>query len=362
MRIAHVIDDLGCGGAEQVVASLAARQSRAGNSVQVMCLRNIGTNSVDVGKLQSAGVEVVVLRKPPGFHWATLQKVKNHLEHHRTEIVHTHNHLVHHYGVAGGRLARVPVILNTLHGSASLQASASWAKGLFWISCLLSDKLVCVDETVRDVFQRKFRFPVRKLDVVRNGADLDRFLSITRRAPGDRVTFGSIGRLEPVKGYSTLLHAFALLYREDPRVRLRVLGDGTLRSDLQVLAKNLSIADAVSFEGFSLDTPSFLAGIDIYVLSSLSEGLPLTILEAMAAGVPVVATTVGGVPELLKGSGCGWLCSPGNADALAETMRTALNALDLVAIGERGRSFVEESYSVERMARDYGELYRALLA
>lgn len=362
MRIAHIIDDLGCGGAEQMVASLAAWQSHKSHLVLVICLRDVGANPVNIDELREAGVEIVTLGKPPGFHLATLQKLKARLEHDRIEVLHTHNHLVHHYGVAAGRLARVPVILNTLHGIASLQTSASWTKALFWCSCLLSDRLVCVDDKVRHAFRENYCFPIRKLGIVRNGADLKRFLSLTRRAPGNTLTFGSIGRLEPVKGYSTLLRAFAVLHREDSRVRLRLLGDGTLRTDLQALAKNLSISNAVSFEGFSLDTPSFLAGIDIYVLSSLSEGLPLTLLEAMAAGLPIVATAVGGVPELIERSKCGWLCLPGDPEALAETMRMAIAAPDPRAIGALGRRFVAESYSVERMADDYDNLYRALLA
>lgn len=361
MRIAHLIDDLGCGGAEQVVASLASYQSRYRHSVQVICLRDIGPNPVDVSALAAAGVEIVSLDKPPGFHFGTLRKLRDHLKCHRIEVLHTHNHLVHHYGVVAGRWASVPVILNTLHGSVSLQSSAVWARVLFWFSCLLSHRLVCVDQKVRDVFRQGYFFPDSKLGVVENGADLGRFLALPRRTTGETVTFGNIGRLDPVKGHDILLKAIALLRREHLHVRLRILGDGDLQSDLRALAQRLSITDAVSFEGFSLDTPAFLANTDVYVISSLSEGLPLTLLEAMAAGVPVVATAVGGIPKVIDKAKCGWVCPPNNPEALADAMRQALLAPDLATIGARGRAATKKSFSIERMARDYEDLYLVLL-
>jgi glycosyltransferase involved in cell wall biosynthesis len=144
-------------------------------------------------------------------------------------------------------------------------------------------------------------------------------------------------------------------------VRLRILGDGDLQSDLRALAQRLSITDAVSFEGFSLDTPAFLANTDVYVISSLSEGLPLTLLEAMAAGVPVVATAVGGIPEVIDKAKSGWVCPPNNPEALADAMRQALLAPDLATIGARGRAAAKKSFSIQRMARDYEDLYHVLL-
>lgn len=297
MRIAHMIDDLGCGGAEQVVASLASWQGRSGHSVQVICLRSIGPNPVDISALACAGVEIVTLDKPSGVHFKTMRKLISHLKRNCIEVLHTHNHLVHHYGAVAGRWARVPAIINTMHGTASLQLSARWTKALFWFSCLLSHRVVCVDRQVHWALRRVYPLPASRLCVVENGIDLSRFLSISRRAPGQMLAFGSIGRLERVKGHEILLRAFASLRKEHPFARLRILGDGALRDELRVLAGDLSISNYVSFEGFSLDTPFFLGNTDIFVISSLSEGLPLTLLEAMASGLPVVATAVGGVAE-----------------------------------------------------------------
>jgi glycosyltransferase involved in cell wall biosynthesis/peptidoglycan/xylan/chitin deacetylase (PgdA/CDA1 family) len=361
MRIVHLIDDLGCGGAEQVVASLACRQSRSGHLVRVICLRGIGSNPVDVAGLIDAGVEILTLDKPPGFHFDTLRKLKSYLKSHQIEVLHAHNHLVHHYGAVAARLAGTPAILNTLHGTSSLLIAPSWAKSLYWISCFMGDKVVSVCSQVHGVIHKSFHLPPKKCVVVDNGVDLSQFLGIRRDLPGKTVTFGSIGRLDPVKDHKNLLNAFAILRKRHPHVQLRLLGDGELRDDLEELARNLSIADRVHFEGFTLETARFLSSIDVYVISSRSEGLPLVLLEAMGAALPIVATAVGEVPSILRNAQCGWICPPSSPDELAESMEKALVAPDLAAIGARGRRAVELRYSAERMARDYIDLYEAVL-
>jgi len=360
MRIVQLVDSLDCGGAEQVAASLAVRQSQQGHLVRVVCLRDLGPLPVDVQALRGANVEIVTLHKPPGFHFGTLRRLMRYLKQNRIDVLHTHNHLVHHYGAVAGRWAGTPVIVNTLHGTATLRMPR-WAKALFWLSCLISHRVVSVSTQVREAFRKAYLLPGKKLGVVDNGIDLSRFLAIPRRAQGEIMTFGNVARLDPVKDHENLLRAFSILRKRGPRVRLRLLGDGELRSALEQLAKSLSIANDVQFEGFSLDTPAFLGTIDIYVISSLNEGLPLTMLEAMAAGIPIVATAVGAIPDVLGDAQCGWLCAPSNSSELAEAMRKALVSPDLAVIGARGRSAAKERYSVERMARDYEILYETLL-
>jgi glycosyltransferase involved in cell wall biosynthesis len=361
MRIAHLIDDLGCGGAQHVVVGLAVCQSRSGHPVEVICLRDVGEDAIDIGALTAAGVEIIELRKPPGFHIGTLRALAHRLKRGRFDVLHAHNHLVHHYGAVAARWARVPAILNTLHGTDSLQKSAGWSKLLFWTACLIGDKVVCVDPKVRDVIQSAYPLLQDRIAVIRNGVALARFLELRRSAPGKVVTFGTIARLVPVKGHTVLLQALAALKKTYPDVRLRLLGDGPLMPDLQALAAVLDIAEEVRFEGYHLDTPGFLRDVDIFVIPSLSEGLPLALLEAMGAGLPVVATAVGGITEIIERSGAGWLCQPDDPHLLEAAMRKALLA-DRAVIGARARDAVREVFSVERMAREYETLYAEMLA
>ena len=360
MRILQLIYSLDYGGLEQMVASLAVCQSRSSHSVRVACLCELGPQPLGLSTLAAAGVEVLTFDKPPGFCFETLRKLAVYLKDQRIDVIHTHNHLVHHYGAVAGRLAGCPAILNTLDGTATLQMHPL-AKALFWFSCVISDKIVCVCPQVHEVFRKTFRLPDKKLCVIDNGIDLSPFLEIPRYPLGDAVTFGNIGRLDQVKDQQGLLRAFAILRKTHPHARLRLLGDGVLRSDLECLTKDLAITENVIFEGFSSDTARFLSSIDIYVISSRSEGLPLTLLEAMGAALPVVATAVGGVPDILGNAQGGWLCPPCNPNELAKAMEKALLSPDLGIVGAQNRKAAQEHYSVERMTRDYDHLYKQLL-
>jgi len=361
MRIAHVIDSLDCGGAEQVAASLAVCQSRQGHSVWVVCLRGLGSQPVGTQALGKAGVNIVTLEKPPGFHLHTLRKLAAFLKEQRIDVVHAHNHVVHHYGAVAARWAGAPAVLNTLHGSSSLLMAPLWTKVLFWLSCVISDRVVSVCLQVQEVFRKSFPLPGKKTCVVNNGVDLSRLPAIPPRARGKVLTFGTIGRLDPVKDHANLLEAFAILRNKHPDTQLRLLGDGILRHELQQLAATLSVADAVCFEGFDLDVARFLGSIDVYVISSRSEGLPLTLLEAMGAGLPVVTTAVGEVPRIIGAARGGWLCPPSSPEKLAEAMAKALEEPDLSTMGAANRRAAEQYYSAERMAHDYEALYGAIL-
>jgi glycosyltransferase involved in cell wall biosynthesis/peptidoglycan/xylan/chitin deacetylase (PgdA/CDA1 family) len=359
MRIAHLVDSLDYGGAEKVVVGLALQQARR-HAAHVICLRDLGPQPLGVSTLARAGVQVATLGKPSGPHAGTLVKLIKYLRRHRIEVVHTHNHLVHHYGAVAGRLAGCPAIINTLHGSATLTMNA-WAKALFWTSSRLGHKVVSVCRQVHDVFRAAYRLPCGHYAVVNNGVDMPAATNVGHCSRSTPMTFGNVARFDPVKDHDTLLRAFAVVRKQRPYARLRLLGDGELLPDMKQLAEQLSIADNVEFEGFSPDASSFLKKIDVYVIASRNEGLPLTLLEAMAAGIPVVSTAVGGVPEIIGDAGCGWLCRPSDINDLATTMVKALDRPDLNLVGARGRQAVERHYSVERMACDYESLYESVL-
>lgn len=361
MRIAHLIDDLGCGGAEQVVVNLATAQAHNGNPVWILCLRGLGDQTVNLLPLEQAGIATVLLHKPSGLHFGTLRRLYRFLKAQRIDVLHAHNHLVQHYAAVSARLAPT-FCVNTLHGTASIQSAPGWSKVLFWASCLISDQVVSVCADVDTVLRGAFHLPVGKLSVVDNGIDFTDFLGIERAADRIPTTFGTIARLEPVKDHWTLIRAFSLLRREHPGIRLRILGDGSLRQKLQDLASGLRVADAVRFDGFSLNTAGFLSEIDVYVISSRSEGLPLTLLEAMGAGLSIVATSVGEIPRILSEADCGWLCPPSSPESLRDSMRAALLAPDRKSVGAKGRAFAMNRYSSGRMAKDYAELYARLFA
>ena len=359
MRIVHLVDDLDFGGLQQIVAQMSRCLAGLNHSVSIVCLRH-AADGVSVDELRKSGVKVLELHKPGGPHLPTLRQLTAYLREQRTEVLNSHNHLVHHYAILAGRAAGVPAVVNTLHGTATL-VMQSWAKLLFWASCMASDRVICVSPEVHDAFSHRFALPRKKLCVVVNGIELGPFLALPRPASNGAAVFGNVGRMVAVKDHQTLLEAFAIVLRQHPQSRLRLLGGGPLESRLRKAAQDLNISESVDFCGFSRDIAGFLSTIDIFVSSSLSEGLPLTLLEAMGAGLPVVSTAVGGIPGVVQRTGGAWLCPPGDPTALAEAMQTVVHSPDRLDAAEGARQAVCKFYSVDRMASDYIRLYTELL-
>jgi glycosyltransferase involved in cell wall biosynthesis len=198
--------------------------------------------------------------------------------------------------------------------------------------------------------------------VILNGIPMESFLA-RPAAPGSRlprIRFGTIGRLVPAKAHSILIDAFARVSRSIPAAELSIFGYGSLDAELAGQIARLGLEARVRLEGRTGDSPGALADLDVFVLSSVSEGLPLVILEAMAAGLPIVSTSVGGVPEVLPEESA-WLCPPGDTEALARAMLQAAESGDLRERGETARRVATASCGLEHMARRYEELYRRLL-
>ncbi len=357
MKILELVNSLEIGGAEKMVVDLSQALAAEGHTVTVACLRRAGPLA---RHLEQSRIEVLELCKPEGFRLETARKLASHLKVRAIEVVHTHNPLVHHYGVFSARLARVPVTVTTVHGPANIQARTP-STLLFELSCLWSDRVVSCCGTVEQHLKNATMIAGRRSVVIRNGIPLDAFDRTACKEPNSVFTFGAVGRLVPVKDHLTLLEAFARVRKSQPHCRLEILGDGPLRGELESRVQALRMADSVRLLGDGLQVPAFLSDIDAFVLSSVSEGLPLTVLEAMGAGRPIVATAVGAIPELLEAAQCGWLAKPQDPEELAAALLAAAAAPDLRARGERGRAYVRRAYSVAGMAAEYEALFLRLL-
>jgi len=357
MRITELVNNLEIGGAERVVSDLALGLQSRGHALNVICLRGAGPLA---RALRDSGIEVCALEKHGGFSFKAARALAGHLRLSRADVMHTHNPLVHHYGVLAARWAGVPVVVNTFHGPGNLTGFGR-SQTIFDASCLWSDRVVPCCEAVGEHLRHVTLAARRKLTVIPNGIPLERFLALQPRAADGDFVIGSVGRLVPVKNHASLLEAFALVCREELRVRLEILGDGPLRSSLEQTARAMGIGNKVVFHGPSLDVPGFLSRLDTFVLCSLSEGLPLTLVEAMAAGLPVVGTTVGAIPELVSAANCGWLCSPGDPRQLVAALLKSLRCDARVQWGFRGRDYVLEHHTAESMTNAYEQLFGRLL-
>jgi glycosyltransferase involved in cell wall biosynthesis len=290
--------------------------------------------------------------------------LKTHLAARKPDLLHIHNPLDHYpFGVLTARVLGQIAIVNTLHGTNQFD-HWSWgrkARVKYWICAMLSDKVVSVCPEVERVVRSKYVLPRKKLSVVENGIDLSRFLAVPARDLRQQVVFGTVALMRPEKNHRLLIESFALARHTYGNIRLRLLGSGRLEPELRALVSKLGLNDVVEFCGYSHDVAGFLGSLDIFVLPSSTEGQPLSLIEAIASGLPVVATDVGGVRNIVQNTRSGWLCPPDNTDAFVEAMQSAITCSERREWAERARQMVAERYSAERMARDYERLYHELL-
>jgi glycosyltransferase involved in cell wall biosynthesis len=229
------------------------------------------------------------------------------------------------------------------------------------------DQVLSVSSRLAERMASDIGFPVERIKVIRNGVDTERFRPRSKAAargaigiPEEAFVIGAVGRLVPVKDYPTLLSALAVIRDRGIAFHALIAGTGPLRQQLQAMADSLRLHN-VTFLGNRNDVEQVLSAFDVFVLSSSSEGLSNTIQEAMATGLPVVATRVGGADELIDQSRTGLLVPPGSPDALADAI--TLLARDREArqrMGEEARRRAENAFGLDRMIRDYESLYLSL--
>src|SRR5579871_4600060 len=233
----------------------------------------------------------------------------------------------------------------------------------------LVDQNVCVSQAVADFSVREAHLDPQKITVIPNGVDAERFsdaqaenLSEWGVAPGDPI-FISVGRLDPQKGLTFLLEAMRALLQEHPRGHLLLVGEGTARAALSDWICEHHLVDSIHLLGWRSDVPELLKSATCLVRSSLWEGMPNVVLEAMASGLPVVATQVEGMTELLQNQSTGILVPPGSASELAAAMTWIIdNPLKARQLGQNGESLVRREFSWQKMVASYEELYLRLLA
>jgi glycosyltransferase involved in cell wall biosynthesis len=281
----------------------------------------------------------------------------------RPAVVHANSSKAGILGRLAAVAARVPARLFTVHGWAFRAHRGAAARAYLWADRLMSPlttMTICVARGDRDAGLRARTCRAGRTVVIHNGVELDR----PRRESGAAArpfTVLSVGRLRPPKDFGTLIRAMAALERGS--VRLRIAGDGPERAALASEVARLGLDGDVELLGARTDVDELLADADLFVLASESEGLPMSVLEAMAAGLPVVASAVGGVPELVREGETGTLVPPGDSAALAIAIRRIAADPELRdRLGAAGRRRAEREFSLARFQRDHLELYRAHIA
>jgi glycosyltransferase involved in cell wall biosynthesis len=355
LRIVHLVASLEIGGLERLVVDLAREQRESGHEVSICCLYRRGPFAEEA---EAAGIPVTCFNKTDGIHPGVFFRLTQKLRQNHPDVVHTHNTLVHHYGALAAKLVGVSVVINTCHGLVNSRAKA---ERIFLATLPLTHAVCMVSDSTRQLLVDRCYIPQRKTAVILNGIATERFTERPARPDSarPRLRFGTLGRLVPIKDHATLVRAFAIVARQLPQAELHIAGDGPELSPLKSMIAQASLEARVTLTGSTNDSAGFLSRLDIFVLSSLSEGLPVVILEAMASGLPIVSTRVGGTPEAAPEGLVAWYCPPASAVELAEVMLHVARNVDLRAAGEQACRIARQNFSIASTAARYEECYRS---
>lgn len=362
--VAHVVLTLGCGGLERVVVDLVAAARPSRRRPAVVCLEGPGELAEEAERL---GADVVTVGKRPGLDWSVGGRIRRALGRLGPDVVHTHQVGALFYAGPAARRAGLAVV-HTEHGKH--YAARRRTRLLGRIAARHADRFCCVSRDIAEEVVACRVAPGRKVHFVPNGIDTARFARAgagdavrALGVPGGAPVIGTVGRLSEIKRQDLLVRAVARIGGGRPAPHLVIVGDGPLRGDLRDLAEALGVAGRVHFAGYQADPAGYLAAFDVFALTSRSEGMPLSILEAWAAGKPVVASRVGGVPQLVEDGRTGILFPPGDEARLAEALARLLADPDAARrLGRAGSEEVRARYDLAAMAAAYDRHYRNAIA
>jgi sugar transferase (PEP-CTERM/EpsH1 system associated) len=360
IHVAQVVLSLARGGSESLARDVAVTLDSARFRSSVYALDEGGPLDLD---LQAAGVPVHLVGRRPGFDWRLVPRLYRLFRRERVTVVQTHHLAPLIYGALAARLAGA-ILIHVEHERFTFAHPT--ARRRLRRLARLCHRIVVVGEDIRDYFVERVGIPAAKLVVIENGVDTRRFPTTPRQSraalglPAEDRLIGHVARLDPAKDQATLLAAFQTLAQTHSGVRLVLVGDGALRANLEELAQTLGIAKIVTFLGARSDVAELLPHFDAFALSSVNEGLPVALLEAMAAGRPVAATAVGEIPALL-GRDAGLCVPPGKPGALAEALGLLLERPEQGAtMGAAARRRVEERFDLRATVRRYEAVYASL--
>ncbi len=370
VRVLEIIDDANIGGGQRHVLMLAEQLRHRGFDISVAC----DSEGYLVEELRKRNILMYPVRLRNRLGARSLSTLYGICKSRRFQIVHSHGGTAGFWGRVAAFLAGVPVRIQTYHGLHTLHRKGIFVKFLFLIVERLlvsvTTKFICVSEADFRLAGRKRLLTNEKAVVVRNGIETKKYAN-TRARKRIRAEFnisdqhifvGTVGRLHTQKGQRYLLDAIPRVLKVNPHVRFVIVGSGNLWNKLRNKASTMGIREAVFFTGVRYDVPELLSAMDIYVLQSLWEGLALTLLEACAAGKPIVATAIDGNKEIVRHGFNGLLVPERDPEALACAILELVKNKPLRSkFARNGRRIVKKEYEVKRMVSAIAEVYNTSL-
>lgn len=368
LRIGYVLHAMPVAGAEVLTAE-TIRRLRGQIQPTIFCLDSVGLLGE---RLRQEGVEVICLDRRPGRDWRLVGRLRRAITERGIHILHAHQYTPFFYSALAklSLLRHRPRLIFTEHGRHFPDVVSPLRHSVNrWLLSPLADAINACARFSADALAQNDGFPRHRIEVILNGIDVSRYTHLPDRAslraqlglaPNRRYVL-TVARFHPVKDHATLLKAFAQVAAQRNDVDWLLAGDGPLRGELESLAESLNVRARVHFLGVRHDIPELMRAADIFAMTSLSEAASLTLMEAMASGLPVVVTAVGGNPELVSDGVDGLLVPRGDIPA---TTRALLRLLDdsclAQSLGTAARQRAERHFRLEHTIAAYAELYRRL--
>ena len=366
-RVLHLVDTLNVGGTETQMVQTALRLRSTSHRVTVGCLHAKGP-LLEV--LQQADIPVVEFCKKKTLLSVNgvyqLMRLALFLRQGQFHVIHAHDLWANLLGVPAGRLARTPVIISSRRYLADLDWYTPWRNKIIRTIYRLSTHVIVNSASVRQLLVERDRLPAEKIHVIYNGVDVDRFAGVRGDREGLLGSFGSGSKLiavvanmySRVKGHACLIEAASIVCRAVPSAKFVLIGDGAERPKLEQQVRQAGLEENFLFVGCRQDVPELLACCDVSVLPSEAEAMPNSVLESMAAGLPVVATRVGGTPEIIVDGVDGLLVPPQDSQALARAMLHILQDADFARrLSRSGQEKMQTHFGFDRLIAELEQLY-----
>ena len=367
IHILQLVNGFAIGGAETKLLDLIRRLDKKKYKVFVA---GVGQGGPLQSEFEKAADGLVVFEKKSAFDFSLIFKVANYIKRNKIDLVQTTLLYADLIGPMAAKLAGVKHVISwetVSHGENDPLRTKTRHRFGYRLSMKMVSRIIAVSKETQISIILNRKINPKKVKLIYYGVDTDLFNSsengrVSKRAEfgirEDDIVISAVARLEEVKGHKYLIEATKDLIKDFPALKIVFVGDGTLRGKLENQVENLSLSPHYRFLGFRKDVVNLLKMSDIFVLPSLSEGLPNVLLEAMACSKPVVSTNVGGIPEIISTGKTGYLVSPEDSNLLRKAIRKLVENPDYQKkIGAKGRQLVENNFSLNKMVQDFEYLY-----
>lgn len=357
IKVLHIIPYLATGGAEKLVFDLVCNIDADRFEVTVLCLYPKGGWSFEK-ELYRLGHKVLFLDKKVGLDFSMPFKINRVIKELKPQVLHLHL-AVTKYVLLPAMLNNIPVRIQTIHSTPNKESTKLDRYAQKIAFKIFKFVPVAISDIMQGLIEQFYNIKKDKIPLIYNGVDIEKYSVKDKKSEDSIIKIVHVGRFIHTKRHKLLIEAFSILLKEIQGCKLILAGDGVLKNEAQELVNRIGIQENVQFMGDYTEIPKLLSQCDIFVLCSDWEGLPLSVLEAMAAGLPIVATNVGGIPDIVKENGI--LVPPGDVQMLAEAMLTLINDNATREHMARVSTELVKQYDIKNSSKSYEDIYIKLL-